>query len=710
MAGSFLILSLFLALFAGTQCQTPKVRFCVPKSLVSHCEQMAQDISDTFTCVSREDRFDCMRAVQSGDADITSVDAQGIYTAGQLSLSVLAYEEVNRATSRYRGVALVKRSLELSSLSELRGKRSCHTGVHRTVGWQIPVTLLQHMGVMTPNCEGELATVAGFFSQSCAPHEWSPDPIVDAELKKKYPSLCALCGNPETCTRGDQYGGYEGSLRCLSEDRGDIAFSKTEAVEAFLQQNPEQESQLDYLCLDGSRIPVSQEINSSCTWGRRPSNGFVFSKSKQNEEDKQRIVDALRAAFARYTPNIPQIQNQERPEWFTKVLVSSNHVTNIIPTNEEESDWRNYLGDFRLTIDRYFGSCQPKNISFCTTSEEEQSKCSDLSIAAFSRRSNYKLQCVRAEDQTSCIAKIKDNEANLITLDGGDIYKAGKYSDLVPVAAEIYGQDDAKYYAVAVIRADSDINNLGDLRGKRSCHTGIGRTAGWVIPVSSLITKEQISKNECDRALSLSNFFSASCVPGANDTKYNPHRSGSEKLCEQCIGDESGANKCSRGSEERYSGYAGAFRCLAEGNGDVAFVKHTTVPEYTDGNSQLAWTSNLKSENYKLLCLNGGNAAVEDYKTCTLARVPSHYVMTSGSARRDERLGAAEFLALISKFLGKTSLNFNSFKEYEGKSDLLFKDSTTSLRAIELNSIYTDALGDEYYNAVESIDPNHCSL
>lgn len=61
-----------------------------------------------------------------------------------------------------------------------------------------------------------------------------------------------------------------------------------------------------------------------------------------------------------------------------------------------------------------------------------------------------------------------------------------------------------------------------------------------------------------------------------------------EQLVVRCISDSLSADsataqdlRCSASNNESYFGYTGAFRCLASGSGDVAFVKHTTVSENT---------------------------------------------------------------------------------------------------------------------------------
>lgn len=52
--------------------------------------------------------------------------------------------------------------------------------------------------------------------------------------------------------------------------------------------------------------------------------------------------------------------------------------------------------------------------------------------------------------------------------------------------------------------------------------------------------------------LGVADFFSASCIPGAKDDPAS--------LCQLCVGDGTGKNKCDESTQEQYYAYNGAFR------------------------------------------------------------------------------------------------------------------------------------------------------
>nr|CAD7416752.1 unnamed protein product [Timema poppensis] len=274
-------------------------------------------------------------------------------------------------------------------------------------------------------------------------------------------------------------------------------------------------------------------------------------------------------------------------------------------------------------------------VRFCVVSDVEKAKCQSLKVSAFSRDIRPAFDCVQEQSIEDCLKTIRDGGADVITLDGGEVHTAVTQYNLKPILSEQYGEHGGLYYAVAVVKKSSSYQSISDLRGAKSCHTGYGRTAGWNVPLYTLLIKNLIEKNICPYTKAVSDFFSGgSCVPGVLAPANNPGNNNPTKLCDLCAGnvDEGDRQKshCAANSEEAYYSYTGAFRCLVSG-GDVAFVKHTTVLENTDGNNKESWASNLRSEDYELLCPDGGRKPVSQYSSCNLAQVPPHMMDGTGT-------------------------------------------------------------------------------
>ncbi|XP_036412088.1 serotransferrin-2-like [Colossoma macropomum] len=305
-------------------------------------------------------------------------------------------------------------------------------------------------------------------------------------------------------------------------------------------------------------------------------------------------------------------------------------------------------------------------IKWCLKSDQEFRKCTDLAKRA------PELACVKRDGSEECIRAIKDGAADAITLDGGDVYKAGlKMYDLHPIIAEKDGEvsdSDSCHYAVAVVKKGSGFK-FSELRNKRSCHTGLGKSAGWNIPIGTLLSTKQIEwAGAEDKPVekAVAEFFSASCVPGA--TKGS-------KLCHLCKGD------CSRSHKEPYYDYEGAFQCLKDGAGDVAFVRHLTVPAALKGQ-------------YELLCKDDTRKSIDEYKTCHLAKVPAHAVVS----RKDPAL-ADRIFRLLEPLQDRGLFSSGGYSA----KNLMFTDSTKRLVKLPETTDSFLYLGAEYMATVRSL-------
>jgi melanoma-associated antigen p97 len=72
------------------------------------------------------------------------------------------------------------------------------------------------------------------------------------------------------------------------------------------------------------------------------------------------------------------------------------------------------------------------------------------------------------------------SEADVTTLDPGNVFVGGRYHSLLPIMQEVYTNNQAFYFSVAVVKKFSlpEVQTITQLRGKKACFPGVGIHGG----------------------------------------------------------------------------------------------------------------------------------------------------------------------------------------------------------------------------------------
>ncbi|CAH0721117.1 unnamed protein product, partial [Brenthis ino] len=329
--------------------------------------------------------------------------------------------------------------------------------------------------------------------------------------------------------------------------------------------------------------------------------------------------------------------------------------------------------------------CPVKRAVLCVTSDPEMEKCVKMRVALKAAFLSPQLVCWRAHSTRHCERALAEGVCDLALLDAADMLHAAHKYRLVPFMQEVYSSGNNWYYAVAVAKEQDPDTDLTYLRGKNTCHTGIGMAAGWIYPLAYLISNGWIRSYGCDGAHAAAQYFSKACAPGALSSEYvdaatAPH----DNLCHLCHG--ASFRRCRRDASEDYYGHVGALRCMIEGGGDVAFVRHSAPAEVSGGRRREWWARDLLPDDLQLLCPDGTRAKMHEYKHCNLGKVPGSVLM--GRANHTELDTFSNLMVYAQQLYGATAsdeFSFSMFHSHPPYADLIFSDVAVRLKPLSHN-------------------------
>lgn len=717
---------LFLVAIEAVNAQsTVFLRWCVSRDLeMTKCNDFQANVAllkpyvavlPNFSCVVGSDRFECMKMIQNDKADIMALDTGLGYFAGRYhNMKPVVAENYGPGADggKYYSVAVVKSNSiygsgagTSQSGSGLIGSNACFPGIGTAAGWLYPISkMLANGDIQVKECNAVVKAVTEFFNNMCLPGALTSfyNPFGNNPTE-----ICQLCKGTDgtKCTTNDPSAGYDGAFRCLQNGDGDVAFLRHDTL---LSMTNNASSEYVLLCENGQTRSINDY--ATCNFGGIPANTVMTSalKSAAIQDVYKKFLLAASNRFGYQKPDSGTFSMFSSMKYGgqRRNLLFTDTTLELVDVGDKNTYYKWVDADFYANLDK-LNQCPLNYAKWCVISVGEKEKCESMMMAFGAKDLRPQLDCVLGKSADHCMQLISDGDADMMTLDAGDIYLAGEKYGLKPIAAEDYGNMEASFYVVAAAWKRNPDMTLFNLKDKRACMAGMARGDGWIVPVSIFIETEQFVPQHCTIFENLGQLFIRTCIPGALDEEYNPNQYPIS-LCEGCAA--GGYKKCQRNQIEQYYGATGAFRCLVENAGDVAFVRHLTVRDNTDARNHAIWSRNRRSDDYELMCKDGTRRPIDDWRSCHLGRLPSNAVVTGKHKSAEDVNIYWQLLNYGQQFFSSdTEGDFHMFDSGTWYNDLMFTDDTVRLILVDdSRNTHTTYLGRDFITQAEKLQKFTC--
>lgn len=208
----------FSSAYSFPSCNPPRAIVYCTTSLVAHSKcSWLQEVADVhgiepnLQCIREKNLNACMASVQNGGADVVFVDeSERVRAEKDFHLKPHLYEYAKKKSDRYTVVAVVKSDSDIQNFKDLHKKRACLPSYQGSAYLSVLETIRHMRGISDEDESYSSNEVRDFFARnSCL---WTP--------------------NENHCK--NDYMGDEGALKCLQDNRGDVAFVDMDVFQQFI--------------------------------------------------------------------------------------------------------------------------------------------------------------------------------------------------------------------------------------------------------------------------------------------------------------------------------------------------------------------------------------------------------------------------------------------------------------------------------------------